>query len=263
MLKRVWPGPGSWGWPWSLILWVARTHFGSSLECGVIGWGWDFPLFLKRIISVSWPFLTWNLWSLTLPWFLPDEGRTHVESFPSLWDGQEEKVRTHFLMKSVRVHSTGALPQRLTRQVVANRADQYAPGVHPGKVRVWTLSRCLQRLRCFWQAWWPLNHTGPLWQLVGLLVFTSCCALKCLSGTVRSRAGTVAFTSPQLRPFWLISTRNFKRTLIFLVYQIGGYEKRAPLHAGKLHSVRSEPGLAHSRHSVNAGWPWQRFMEGE
>ena len=196
MLKRVWPGPGSWGWPWSLIPWVARTHFGSSLECGVIGWGWDFPLFLKRIISVSWPFLTWNLWSLTLPWFLPDEDRTHVERFPSLWDGQEEKMRTHFLMKSVRVHSTGALPQQLTRQVVANRADQYAPGVHPGKVSMWTLSRCLQRLRCFWQAWWPLNHTGPLWQLLGLLVFTYRCALKGLSGTVRSVHGQLPLFPP-------------------------------------------------------------------
>ena len=106
MLKRVWLGPGSWGWPWSLIPWVDRTHFGSSLECGVMGWGWNFPLFLKRIISVSWPFFIWNLWLLTLPWFLPHEDGIHIERFPSLWDGQEGKVRTNFLMKSVWVHST-------------------------------------------------------------------------------------------------------------------------------------------------------------
>ena len=65
-----------------------------------------------------------------------------------------------------------------------------------GKVSMWTLSRCLQRLRCFWQAWWPLNHTGPLWQLLGLLVFTYRCALKGLSGTVRSVHGQLPLFPP-------------------------------------------------------------------
>lgn len=126
-------------------------------------------------------------------------------------------------------------------------ATQQASSSQPSRphtYQVFTLARCACEHRAdvcstldvfykpddLWTTWAPSGSSWASWHSLFTLRWRTC-----LGQLDLCRDRCLYFAPPlpaQLCSFWLISTRNFKRTLIFLVYQIGGYEKRAPCMQG-------------------------------
>lgn len=212
---------------------------------------------------MNWTFLTCYLWSLTLtlPWFLPHEDQNHVETVSFISGCSRRKIDKNFLVKSVRVCQTlrnswfsqleSTLPRRSPDKWSPNDQTTYSPPFH---FSPWQDDH---RNRFFRPGGGTLRLTEALWELSGLLVFTSLWPWM-VGASVR----TVTSSHPLAAAhFGLLMLEASTTTLIFLFVKLVALRSAVCDGWENGGCMCSEPGLARSRLSGSTADREDGFME--
>lgn len=217
------------------------TCFGSSLECVVIGWGWGFPQFFFWTHSLLWaghslPAVC-DLWLYLCS--CPMRIETMLRGF--LHSGMAKKKRWEQISWWNLSVST-ALWCFVPEAYQASSSQLTRPHTHPVfTLARWSCEHCpnirraldiFNRADELWAAQVPFGSSLTSWYLCPSLHQRADCL-----GQLASVEGQLPLLShpPAAIHFDSSVLETSKTTLIFLVYQIGGYMEQAVWQVGKLH----------------------------